>query len=108
AMRKLTLPARLAHMVAKAGESGDALAAARLAVLVTERGLGGNSVDLDHRLARFASEKGPRAEAARGLARRLAGAAVDPRSGPSGHLAWASHLSRPSFGPPVRRGRGNA
>ncbi|MBX3531373.1 MAG: ATP-dependent helicase HrpB [Rhizobiaceae bacterium] len=72
AMRKLALPARLAHMVAEAGKAGGAGTAARLAVLVTERGLGGNSIDLDHRLSRFAGEKGARAEAARALARRLA------------------------------------
>jgi ATP-dependent helicase HrpB len=66
AMRKLALPARLAHMVAEAAKSGDAGTAARLAVLITERGLGGMSVDLDHRLSRFSSEKGARADAARG------------------------------------------
>ena len=69
AMRRLSLPVRLAHMVA---EAGDRRKAAELAVLVTERGLGGASVDLDRRLARFRDERGPRAESARALARRLA------------------------------------
>jgi ATP-dependent helicase HrpB len=69
AMRKLSLPVRLAHMVALAP---DRRKAAALAVLITERGLGGLSVDLDRRLARFRDERGPRADSARRLAQRLA------------------------------------
>lgn len=72
AMRRLALPARLAHMVAQAAETGDAGRAAELAVLLTERGLGGDQADLDRRLARFRQEKSPRAHAARQLAERLA------------------------------------
>lgn len=71
AMRKLGLPARLAHMVVEGGRHGDAKNAARLAVLLTERGLGGNAIDLDLRLQRFRGERGPRAEAARKMADRL-------------------------------------
>ena len=71
AMRRLALPARLAHMVAEAAPRGQAELAAQLAVLVTERGLGGDSVDLERRLGRFRTEKGPRATAARSLAGRL-------------------------------------
>lgn len=71
-MRKLALPVRLAHMVAQAGSRGDALTAARLAVLLTERGLGGDNADLEQRLARFLSDRAPRALAARQLAERLA------------------------------------
>jgi len=73
AMRRLALPARLAHMVAVAARHGQGLAAAELAVLLTERGLGGPSADLDRRLDNFRRDRSPRAEAARGLARRLAG-----------------------------------
>ncbi len=69
AMRRLSLPARLAHMVA---EAPDRQKAAELAVVITERGLGGTSADLDPRLARFRAERGPRAESARALAGRLA------------------------------------
>lgn len=69
AMRRLALPVRLAHMVVEAGDSAKA---AELAVLLTERGLGGTSVDLDRRLSRFRDERGPRAQAARGMAQRLA------------------------------------
>jgi ATP-dependent helicase HrpB len=72
AMRKLALPTRLAHMVAEAAKQGQAGMAAELAVLMTERGLGGDSVDLERRLARFRTERGARATAAKGLADRLA------------------------------------
>ncbi|MDX8443468.1 ATP-dependent helicase HrpB [Mesorhizobium australafricanum] len=72
AMRKLALPVRLAHMVAEAAKTGQARQAATLAVLLTERGLGGDSADLERRLMRFGSERSPRANAARQLAERLA------------------------------------
>jgi len=71
-MRKLALPARLAHMLARAAEDGLALPAADLAVVLTERGLGGDAVDLERRLSRFRGEKSARAQAARQLAGRLA------------------------------------
>ncbi|WP_202324795.1 ATP-dependent helicase HrpB [Mesorhizobium sp. 113-3-9] len=72
AMRKLALPVRLAHMVAEAAKSGHAGEAAMLAVLLTERGLGGDGADLERRLMRFRAERSPRAVAARQLAERLA------------------------------------
>lgn len=71
-MRKLALPVRLAHMVAEAARIGDAHEAALLAVLLTERGLGGDTIDLERRMARFKSDRSPRASAARQLAGRLA------------------------------------
>ena len=74
AMRGLALPARLAHMVLAASQRGQGQRAAELAVLLTERGLGGNDVDLETRLSRFQRERGDRAVRARGLAKRLAGA----------------------------------
>ncbi|MER9338856.1 ATP-dependent helicase HrpB, partial [Mesorhizobium sp. M0293] len=72
AMRRLALPVRLAHMVAEAASSGHAFEAAMLAVLLTERGLGGDGADLERQLMRFRSERTPRATAARQLAQRLA------------------------------------
>ncbi|MBC8716107.1 ATP-dependent helicase HrpB [Ochrobactrum sp. Marseille-Q0166] len=72
AMRSLALPARLAHMVAEAGKRGEALRAAELAVLLTERGLGGNETDLDTRMSRFRNDRSDRAQRAKGLAKRLA------------------------------------
>jgi ATP-dependent helicase HrpB len=72
AMRQLALPARLAHMVAEAGKRGEASKAAELAVLLTERGLGGNETDLDTRFSRFRNDRSDRAQRAKGLAKRLA------------------------------------
>jgi ATP-dependent helicase HrpB len=70
AMRQLALPVRLAHMVLKADNPRSA---AELAMLLTERGLGGNDADLGTRLLNFARDKSARAQDAKGLARRIAG-----------------------------------
>lgn len=71
-MRDFGLPARLAAMILAAAETGAAKPAAELAVLLTEQGLGGNTVDLDERLRQFRREGGERAKSARMLASRLA------------------------------------
>jgi ATP-dependent helicase HrpB len=71
ALAKLPLHPRLAHMVHRAEDKGTA---AELAVLLTERGLGGDDVDLARRLSRFRSDRSQRAEDARTLARRWGGA----------------------------------
>ncbi|MCX7360052.1 MAG: ATP-dependent helicase HrpB [Alphaproteobacteria bacterium] len=72
AVAKLPLPARLAHMVISAARDGEALLAARIAMVLTEQGLGGRSADLRDRLHRFAGERGQRADSARALADRIA------------------------------------
>ncbi|MBB3459278.1 ATP-dependent helicase HrpB [Rhizobium sp. BK313] len=79
-MRDLALPPRLSAMVISAADFGQAREAAMLAVLLTEQGLGGQSVDLEERLRRFKTEKGERAEASRRLAGRLATAAGESRT----------------------------
>ena len=71
-LANLPLPPNLAHMVATAAHSGQAEDAAMLAVLLQERGLGGQSEDIDARFERFTRERGPKAEAARKLAQRIA------------------------------------
>jgi len=71
-LANLPLPPNLAHMVATAAHSGQAEDAAMLAVLIQERGLGGQSEDIDARYKRFVRERGPKAEAARKLAQRIA------------------------------------
>ncbi len=62
------LPPRLAHMIVRAGELGFGATAAQLAALLSERGLGGNSVDLEQRLISFARDRSPRANKARAQA----------------------------------------
>jgi ATP-dependent helicase HrpB len=69
---ELPLPPRLAHMLIEAERRGVLDLAAQVAVLLGERGLGGNDADLELRLQRWRGERSKRAEAARGLARRWA------------------------------------
>ena len=72
AVARLPLPPRLAHMLIEANRLGLVETAAEVAVLLGERGLGGNDADLETRRRRWQSERGKRAEAARGLAERWA------------------------------------
>jgi ATP-dependent helicase HrpB len=72
-LARLPLHPRLAHMVHRAAAEDDALTAAEIAVLLGERGLGGDEIDIGGRLERFRRERGKRADEARGLARRWAG-----------------------------------
>ena len=71
-LRQLPLPPRLARMVVDARARGEAQRAAAIAVVLTERGLGGNDVDLAHRLDAFARERSQRAGEARSMANRWA------------------------------------
>jgi ATP-dependent helicase HrpB len=70
AIADLPLPPRLAHMLIEAEARGWGATAVEVAVLLSERGLGGQEADLELRLRRWRGEKGKRAEAARGLAKR--------------------------------------
>jgi ATP-dependent helicase HrpB len=79
AIARLPLPPRLAHMLVEAGRMGFADVAAEVAVLLSERGLGGNDVDLERRLERWRGERGKRAEAGRGLAKRWAKLVASPQ-----------------------------
>jgi ATP-dependent helicase HrpB len=65
AMSRLALPPRLARMVIEAARAGHAGLAAEIAVALSERGLGGEAVDLTHRLEDFRRDPSPRAEDAR-------------------------------------------
>lgn len=71
AVAKLPLPARLAHMVNVAAQMGEAMLATRIAMLLTEQGLGGRGADLRDRLFTFDREGGQRATGARALANRI-------------------------------------
>lgn len=67
-LRTLALPPRLAAMVLRATSFGRAPDATSLAVMLVERGLGGDAIDLDDRLDRFRRDRSGRAEDARKLA----------------------------------------
>ena len=78
-LRALPLPPRLARMVVDGAREGAGEMAAQIAVLVTERGVGGNDVDLTHRLDLFRRDRSRRAEDARAMAKRWA-ASASPRT----------------------------
>ena len=82
-IRELALPPRLAAMILHAAQDDEQMAAARLAVLLTEQGLGGSAVDIEERLRRFSGERGERAEAARRLAQRMAEGFGTAKGGPA-------------------------
>jgi ATP-dependent helicase HrpB len=69
-VRALALPPRLARMIIDAHRLGAGKEAAEIAAILTERGLGGDSVDLDTRLDHFRRDRSPRATGARQLAQR--------------------------------------
>jgi ATP-dependent helicase HrpB len=90
-LRALALPPRLARMIVDSHRWGAGEEAADIAAILTERGLGGDSVDLDVRLDQFRRDRSPRAGSARSLAQR-----------------WASQVAAgsPSPSPPAGEGRG--
>ncbi|MFZ4688254.1 MAG: ATP-dependent helicase HrpB [Polymorphobacter sp.] len=102
----LPLPPVLGHMLVAAAALGSSGLAARIAVILTERGLGGRGIDLDERLRLFARDRSPRAEAARRLADRWAraagGASRDPDSDAAARLLALAFPDR------VARRRGGA
>jgi ATP-dependent helicase HrpB len=71
-LRALPLPPRLARMVVDAAAEGARTLAANIAAVLTERGLGGDDVDLRHRLDQFRRDRSRRAEDARAMVKRWA------------------------------------
>jgi ATP-dependent helicase HrpB len=71
-LRALALPPRLARMIVDSQSLGAGRAAAEIAAILTERGLGGDDVDLDARLDAFRRDRSQRADSARSLAQRWA------------------------------------
>jgi ATP-dependent helicase HrpB len=100
AIAALPLEPRLAHMLIEARARGFASAAADVAVLLTERGLGGSDPDLDTRWRRWRSDRSARAGAARKMAaswlRRMGeqGSADDRDLARALALAFPDRLSR--------------
>src|ERR1700754_1275587 len=71
-LRALALPPRLARMIVDSHRLGAGEEAAEIAAVLTERGLGGEHVDLEYRLDQFRRDRSPRASSARSLAQRWA------------------------------------
>ena len=103
AIASLALPPRLARMAVDAARAGQGGIASEIAVLLTERGLGGDSVDLVTRIEAFRRDRSQRAEDARRLARALAARAE--AVAPSGRGERA--LLPPGEGGPEGRMRGS-
>ncbi len=94
-LRALPLPPRLARMVVDAGAAGDAELAAMIAVVVSERGLGGSDVDLGHRLDALRRDRSRRAQDARAMAQRWA-KIVQSTSSPQARPApWGGNVAAP-------------
>ncbi|MBV8696440.1 MAG: ATP-dependent helicase HrpB, partial [Bradyrhizobium sp.] len=110
-LRALALPPRLSRMIVDAHRFGTGEAAADIAAILTERGLGGDSIDLDARLDQFRRDRSQRAVSARDMARRwaaqVASGELVPDGGTATHLAHsgrANGLAAPS--PLAGEGRG--
>lgn len=98
ALQALPLPPRLARMVVVAARFGQARAAAELAALLVERGLGGDATDLAERAERFGRERGGRAADMRRLAEgwaRLAEKASPPGCDATGSIGFLLALAYP-------------
>ena len=108
-LRALALPPRLARMIVESDRAGAGAEAADIAAILTERGLGGDSVDLDHRLDQFRRDRSPRASSARSLAQRWASqvaAEARPASSAESELSTGVMLAF-AFPDRVARNRGN-
>jgi ATP-dependent helicase HrpB len=106
-LRALALPPRLARMIVDSHRLGTGEQAAQIAAVLTERGLGGDSVDLDFRLDQFRRDRSQRAISARSLAQRWAAQVASASSeGAEGELSTGSMLAL-AFPDRVARNRGN-
>jgi ATP-dependent helicase HrpB len=106
ALRMLPLAPRLARMVVDAAREGAGTLAAQIAVLVTERGLGGNDVDLTHRLDQFRHDRSRRAEEARRMAARWVESVGAKPSGLSGDEPSPGALLALAYPDRIARNRG--
>jgi ATP-dependent RNA helicase HrpB len=111
-LRDLPLPPRLARMVVDAAAEGAGALAASIAAVLTERGLGGDDVDLGHRLDQFRRDRSRRAEDARAMVQRWVlnlspagrGRSSEARSGEDGRAD--REIRSPSPRPSPQRGEG--
>ncbi|CUT12892.1 ATPdependent helicase HrpB [Bradyrhizobium sp.] len=107
-LRALALPPRLARMIVDSHRAGEGEAAAEIAAIITERGLGGDSVDLEHRRDQFRRDRSPRAARARDLARRWASQVAASEKAAIGEAGLSTGLMLAyAFPDRVARNRGN-
>lgn len=105
----LPLPPRLAVMLLEAAAFGQQDAAADIAAVIVERGLGGNDCDIDRRVSGFRADRGRRAQDMRRLARGWSktAAGTAPRSGPRLPMSTAAILAL-AFPDRIAKARDNA
>lgn len=96
-MAALPMEPGLANMLLFAARHGASVEAARLALLLQERGLGGRGEDLSLRLDRWNADRSARAEASRQLARRWAERAVRLVSPDAGEIPPLAVLLAEAF-----------
>ena len=107
-LRALALPPRLARMIVDSHRLGAGRSAAEIAAVLTERGLGGDHIDLDARLDAFRRDRSQRAASARTLAQRwasqVASASPSPLEGPQPSTGVTLAFTFPDR---IARNRGN-
>ena len=106
ALSELPLPPRLAHMVVEAAAGGAAKTGARIAAVLTERGLGGNDTDLRTRLERLERDRSPKARDSLALADRWAQAAGRHAGTVRAHGTGAGLLLAEAYPERIARARG--
>jgi ATP-dependent helicase HrpB len=106
-LRALALPPRLARMILDSHRLGAGEEAAEIAAILTERGLGGDSVDLEFRLDQFRRDRSQRATSARSLAQRWASQVAASSSTQGGGELSAGVMLAFAFPDRVARNRGN-
>jgi ATP-dependent helicase HrpB len=104
-LRALALPPRLARMIVDSHRLGAGEEAAEIAAILTERGLGGDGVDLEFRLDQFRRDRSQRATSARSLARRWASQVASERTERRGDSS-PSPLAESEASEARSRGRG--
>ena len=107
-LRALALPPRLARMIVDSHRLGAGEEASEIAAILTERGLGGDSVDLDVRLEQFRRDRSQRASSARSLAQRWASQVASTEGAPVEDTAPSNGIMLAfAFPDRVARNRGN-
>jgi ATP-dependent helicase HrpB len=106
-LRALALPPRLARMIVDSHRAGAGEEAAEITAILTERGLGGDSVDLDARLDQFRRDRSQRASSARSLAQRWASQVASSKSPQAESELSTGVMLALAFPDRVARNRGN-
>jgi ATP-dependent helicase HrpB len=98
-LRRLPLPPRLARMVVDAARWGAGVHAAEVAVLIGERGLGGDDVDMRERFLALRRDRSQRARDAKAMAARWAeitsSYVISPHAGEVGEPTGPARSGRP-------------